>query len=262
MKRRNKHQSYKVWSGLVLMCFLLFVGKPLYVEAAASGWDDALSSIDQLYDSLIILETSNKHVKQQTTDLRKQNNDKLKEINKQIQLIDKVKLDKLKTDAEQTQKKHAPLLAQYTDFGKKAAEARKSKNKKSALMYDLKRNRIKASATAARQEIKVKKDALTTAKKQATAKAKIVKDALAPVGTLKKQITEENKRITEANGRRIAADKRYKAAIKQGDAVIAAIELKVITAELSRIQTSQKKVYDWEGNIRNTLRTAEGKLPR
>lgn len=262
MKRRSKHHSYMIWSGLVLMCFLLFVGKPTYAEAAGSGWDDALTSIDQLYDSLIMLETSNKQVKQQTSDLRKRNNDKLKEINKQVQLIDKVKLDKLKSDAEQAQKKYAPLLAEYTELGKKATEARKSKNKKSALMYDLKRNRIKASVTAARLEIKVKRDALTAAKKQATAKAKVVKDALAPVGTHKKQVTEENKRVTEANQRRITADKRYKTAIKQGDAVSAAIELRMITGELNRIQTSLKKVYDWEGNIRNTLHTAEGKLPR
>ncbi|MFC7679822.1 hypothetical protein [Paenibacillus sp. GCM10028914] len=262
MKRRIKHRRYMIYSRVILVSILLIMFKPSYAEASGTAWDAALTSIDQLYDSLTILESSNKLVKQQTQELRKQNNDKLKVINSQIQLIDKNKIDKLKTEVEQAKKKHDPLLTEYTNLGKKATEARKNNNKKAALMFDLRRNKIKDSATKARQEIKVKTDALTAAKKQASVKAKNVKDRLIPVQTIKKQITAENKQITEWNKSRIAANKRYQVAVKQGDAVIAAAELNLITSELGRIQVSQKKIYSWEVEIRNVIRDAEAKLPK
>ncbi|MGM1049724.1 MAG: hypothetical protein ACQEXX_26815 [Bacillota bacterium] len=262
LQRRSKYNRYISVLVILTLCFLLLVARPPYVEASNTGWDAALTSIEQLHDSFTALELANKQDKQQIQVLRKQNNDKLKEINSKVQLIDKVKLDKLKTEVDQTQKKYAPLLAEYTDLGKKATEARKRKDRKSVLLYDLKRNRIKASANAARQEIKLKRDALTAAKKQAAAKAKIVKDALVPVQTLKKQITAENKKITDINKNKVAANKRYKTAVKQGDAVKAAAELKRIVDDVNQIHALQKKIFEWERNIRSTIHAAEAKLSK
>lgn len=260
MQRRRKNRYIN--SLVVLIMFFLLVARPLYAEASNTGWDAALTSIDQLYDNFSALELANKQDKQQIQVLRKQNNDKLKEINSKVQLIDKVKLDKLKTEADQTQKKYAPMLAEYTDLGKKATEARKRKDRKSALLYDLKRNRIKGAVNTARQEIKLKKDALTAAKKQAAAKAKIVKDALLPVQTLKKQITAENKKITDFNKNKNEVNKRYKAAVKEGDAVKAAAELKWIVDDANQIHALQKKIFEWEGNIRSTIHAADAKLSK
>ncbi|MGG3306709.1 hypothetical protein ABER23_04700 [Paenibacillus lautus] len=257
-KRKNRYIN----SLVVLIMFFLLVARPHYAEASNTGWDAALTNIDQLYDNFTALELANKQDKQQIQVLRKQNNDKLKEINSKVQLIDKVKLDKLKTEADQTQKKYAPILAEYTDLGKKATEARKRKDRKSALLYDLKRNRIKGAVNTARQEIKLKKDALTAAKKQAAAKAKIVKDALLPVQTLKKQITAENKKITDFNKNKNEVNKRYKAAVKEGDAVKAAAELKRIVDDANQIHALQKKIFEWEGNIRSTIHVADAKLSK
>ena len=261
LKRRSGYKRYLNGFVMLSMCLLL-MARPAVAEASNPGWDAALVTIDQLHDSFSMLEFSNKQDKQQTQVLRKQNNDRLKETNLKIQLIDKSKLDKLKSEADQAQHKYGPLLKEYTELGKKASAARKSKNTKSALLFDLKRNRIKASVDSARQEIKMKKDALSSAKKQAAAKIKIVKDALIPVQTLKKQITAENKKITESNKSRIAADKSYKTAVKRGDALTVVAEMRTIIEELGRIRTSQKKIYDWEVNIKNAIYAAEGKLPK
>jgi len=262
LQRRSVYNRYKIGLVVLILCFLLFLVRPPFVEASDTGWDSALTSIDQLHDSFSALELTNKQDKHQIQVLRKQNNEKLKEINIQVQLIDKVKLDKLKTEADKSQKKFAPLLAEYTDIGKKATEARKRKDHKSVLLFELKRNRMKASVLAARQEIMLKKDALTIAKKQASEKTKIVKDILVPVQTLKKQITAENKKITDFNKQRIAADKRYKAAVKQGDAVKTAAELRLIIGDLSQIHASQNKINEWETMIRTTIYAAEAKLPK
>lgn len=260
LQRRRKNRYIN--SLVVLIMFFLLVARPLYAEASNTGWNAALTSIDQLYDNFTALELANKQDKQQIQVLRKQNNDKLKEINSKVQLIDKVMLDKLKTEADQTQKKYAPMLAEFTDLGKKATEARKRKDRKSALLYDLKRNRIKGAVNTARQEIKLKKDALTAAKKQAAAKAKIVKDALLPVQTLKKQIIAENKKITDFNKNKNEVNKRYKAAVKEGDAVKAAAELKRIVDDANQIHALQKKIFEWEGNIRSTIHAADAKLSK
>ncbi|WP_233147122.1 coiled-coil domain-containing protein 22 [Paenibacillus selenitireducens] len=262
LQRRSTNNRYKIGLVVLILSFLLLLVRPSFVEASDTGWDGALTTIDQLHDSFSALELTNKQNKQQIQVLRKQNNEKLKEINIQVQLIDKVKLDKLKTEADKSQKKYAPLLAEYTDLSKKTTEARKRKDHKSVLLFELKRNRMKASVHAARQEIMLKKDALTAAQKQATAKSKIVKDILVPVQSIKKQITAENKKITDFNKQRIAADKRYKAAVKQGDAVEAASELRLIVGALSQIHASQNKIYEWETMIRSAIYAAEAKLPK
>ncbi|WP_157283051.1 hypothetical protein [Paenibacillus assamensis] len=249
--------------GLVAVCLflLMLVFSPGHVSATSVGWEAALSTVEQLHDSLSALELANQLDKQKIQLLRKQNNEKRKEVDRKIKLIDKVKLDHLQSEAERSQKQHAPLLAKYTEFGKKASEAKKRKDKKSALRYDLERNRIKASVSAARHEIKQKKDTLTAAKKLAYTKAKQVRESLEPIQTIKKQITAENKKITDIHSKnKSEANKRYRSAIKQGDAVSAAIELNLIVAELTRIHAALNKIYKWEGNVRNLIQAAEVKL--
>ncbi|MBD8499735.1 hypothetical protein [Paenibacillus arenosi] len=249
--------------GLVAVCLLLLmlVFSPGHVTASSVGWEAALSTVEQLHDSLSALELANQLDKQKIQLLRKQNNEKRKEVDRRIKLIDKIKLDQLQSEAERSQKQHAPLLAKYTELGKKASEARKRKDKKSVLRYELERNRIKASVSAARHEIKQKKDTLTSVKKQAYTKAKQVRGSLEPIQTIKKQITAENKQITDIHSKnKSEANKRYRSAIKHGNAVTAAIELNLIVAELGRIHASQNKIYKWEGNIRNLIQAAEAKL--
>ena len=262
LQRRRVSNRYKIGPVVLIVCFLLFLVSPPIAGASNTEWDSALTSIDQLHDNLSALELTNKQEKLQIQALRKQNNEKLKEVNIQVRLIDKVKLDRLKMESDKSQKKFAPLFADYTDIGKKATEARKRKDLKSVLLFELKRNRMKASVLAARQEIKLKKDALTTAKKHASEKTKIVKDILVPVQTLKKQITTESKKIIEFNKQRIAADKRYKAAVKQGDAAMTAVELRSIVGVLSQIHESQNKINEWETIIRSAINAAEAKLPK
>lgn len=84
-------------------------------------------------------------------------------------------------EAETLQREHASLLEQYSALGKQVTAAKKRKDSKAADLLELKRNKLKPSATAASAEIKAKKDALAAAKKVTAGKKKIVKDALAPV---------------------------------------------------------------------------------
>ena len=259
----NKSSKNMLWRKWILVLVLLIAshGTCFTVQASSTGWDAAFTTIDQMYDSLTYLESVNKSEKLQIQNLRKQNNDKLKAINEKIKLIDRDKLNRLQSDSDQTEKKYASLLSEYSELGKKASEARKRKDQKSALLYDLKRNRIKASVTNAKQEIKSRKDALAAAKKQTAAKAKLVKDALLPVQSIKKQITAENKVISSRNKDKSAADKQYKTAVKLGDAVSAAAHLNQMIQSLSQIQASQSQIYQWEKSIAQHLKLAEGKLP-
>lgn len=260
--RLSKHYPIRAIVLSVVLCLVLFIAGTSPVQAADSGWgEEEIANIEQLYDSSDSLEAANKQVKQQIQSLRKQNNEKLKSIQAQLRLIDKTKLDQLKLLSDQTQKKYAPLLAEYTDLGKKAAEARKRKDKKTALIFDLKRNRIKASVTFARQEIRSKKDALASAKSQASAKAKPAKEALKEVTPLKQKITAENKRVSGFAKAKASAQQRYKEAVKKGDATAVAKELGGIVGTLSEIQTSQMKISAWEQSIANILKSAEAKLP-
>lgn len=229
--------------------------------AAASSWDAALDGIDAVYDGLTAVQTLVKQESLEISALRKKNNNALSALNAKIKTIDQAAVARLTQETEALQRKHAPLLEQYASLSKQVTAAKKRKDKKSADLLELKRNRLKPSATAAAAEIKAKKESLAAAKKSKAAKAKVVKDALAPVQTLKKQITAENKSVAAARKHLSAADKRYKASVKRGDAIVAALELKTVYDQTKAIHNSLTKVHEWERKIAQYITQAAAKLP-
>ncbi|MEK4064308.1 MULTISPECIES: hypothetical protein [Paenibacillus] len=247
-------------AALLIVLALLTGNIPL--AAAAGDWDSALEEFHDLYEDYTGLQVTLKAEISRNQTLRKQNTSDLSAINSQLKSINQSLLNRLKSEAEATQKKHAPLLEQYTTLGKQASAARKANNQKSAASLNLKRNKLKASATAARAEIKVKTTALAEARKSTAAKIKPTKDALAPVSALRKQITAENKKVSELQAIRSEADKRYKAAVKAGDAVAAAAGMKLSYAKMSEIRVMVQQMYSWEQKISAALRTAESKIPK
>ncbi|WP_172254532.1 hypothetical protein [Saccharibacillus deserti] len=248
-------------TALLLSLVLIFPFAAPPGRASAGAWASALSGIDALYDGYTALETANKIEKLEIQTLRKDSAVRLKSVNASVKAIDKSKIDRLNTEWTALKGKHAPLIRQYSDLGKQAAEARKRKDKKSADLLDLKRNKLKPSADAAKLELKKAQEALAFAKKQAAAKAKTVKDALAPAAALKKQVTAENKTIVSCNKTRAAAYKRYRSAVKQGNAITAAAELTLMYDQLRKIHASQRTIYGWEKQISAAIQSAASKLP-
>lgn len=256
-----RHYRFQAAICLVLLVLLSPITGASPSYAADISWDEAITSIDKLHDLSQSLESSNKAEKQQIQLLRKENNERLRSLNTQVKLIDKAKLDRLKAEADSTSQKRAPLLAEYTALGKKASEARKSKDSKAALLYDLQRNRIKSEAAYARQSIKQKQETYSSAKKQTTEKAKLVKEALTAIPATKKQVTAENQRITTLNKTKGEANKRYKTAVKQGNAPAAKAELAIMVDLLKQIQISMQKIMNQEKSIAAMLSSAEARLP-
>lgn len=247
---------------LLIFSLILSLAAPQgKVYASGDAWAAALSGIDTLYDGYTALETANKIEKLEIQSLRKDNAARLKQVNAAIKSIDKSKIDSLAAQSTALKSKHAPLLGQYSELGKQAAEARKRKDKKSADLLDLKRNKLKPSVEAAKLEMKKVKESLAAAKKQAASKAKLVKDALAPVSSLKKQVTAEHKSITAFNKTRSAAYKRYRSSIKSGNAITAAAEITLMYNQLGKIHGSQQKIYGWEKQISAAIKSAAAKLP-
>lgn len=245
----------------VLLVILAVLSGNTPRAAAASDWDAALDQINDLYSSYISLQASVKAESKRNQELRKQNTADLAAVNARLQSTDKNLLSRLKSEADATRKKHAALLEEYASLGKQAAAARKAGNLKGATAFELKRNKLKAAATAARVEIKTKNTVLTEATSAAAAKNKPAKDALSPVSGMRKQITAGNKQISEAQALRAEADKQYKAAVKAGDAVTAAAGMKHSCARMTEIRTYLQQVYVLEQKITAALRLAESRLP-
>ncbi|WP_189023554.1 hypothetical protein [Paenibacillus albidus] len=262
--RKNKHgrkNNWKVISVMILLSF--FIGIPLQSGAAAAAdWDAALDTIHNLYGSYSTLQDTLKEDTLKIQTLRKQNNAELKAIKAQLQAVDQALLTRLKTAADTIRKKHAPLLEQYTALGQQATAARKAKDIKRATMLDLKRNKLKTAAAAARAEVKKAAEALAAARKLTAGKIQPAKNALTGIPALKKQIKESGKELSTAQKIRSEADKGYKAGVKQGDAVSAAAQLKLSFSQMGLIHNLQQKIYDWEKRIAVSLGTAKSKLPK
>ncbi|WP_339224399.1 hypothetical protein [Paenibacillus sp. FSL H8-0332] len=246
----------------VLVIILSLWVYPLSGVSADSGWDAALDEIHNLYTEYTGLQASLKSDLQRNQELRKQNNASLAAVNKQLQATNAAQLAKLKSASEAVQKKHAPLLDQYTALSKQITAARKASNLKSVTVLELKRNKLKAAATAARAEVKKATSALAEAKALTAAKNKPAKDALAPITLLKKQIAAQNKLFSAAQSERTEADKRYKAAVQAGDATQAAAAMKQSYNRMKEIRAMAGQLYGWEQQISTALRAAELKLPK
>ncbi|MBW4085821.1 hypothetical protein [Paenibacillus sp. S150] len=251
---------YRTWIGL-LVVLAIFAGHSPHVSAAAD-WDSALEEIHTLYNDYSGLQSALKSESARTRTLRRQNNADLAAINLKLQATDAALLNRLKTEAEAAKKKHAPLLAEYTSLGKQITAARKAGNLKSATLFEIKRNKLKAAAASARTEVKTKNTRLAEARALTAAKTKPAKDALAPISDLKKQITAQNKSASAVQEERSEADKRYKAAIASGDAITAAAAMKLSYGRIGELRTFAQQAYAWEQKITLALRAAEAKLPK
>ncbi|QSF46903.1 hypothetical protein [Paenibacillus tianjinensis] len=243
---------------LVLLAFL--TGNSIQASAA-SGWDEALNQINELYSSYISLQETVKAESKRNQTLRKQNISDLAVIKARLELTDQALLSRLKSEAAVVQKKYAVLLEQYSALGKQATAARKAGNLKSVTALDLQRNKLKPAVTAARAEIKSKNTALTVAKAAAAARNKPAKDALSPIAGLRKQVTAGNKQVSAIQSVRSEADKRYKAAVKAGDAVTAAAAMKLSCTKMGEIHTWLTQINSLEQKISAALRLAETKFP-
>lgn len=246
----------------VMLILLMFWSSPVHQVSAASDWDAALDEIHNLYTEYTGLQVSLKSDIQRNQALRKENNTALTAINTRLEATHAIQLAKLKAEADAMKKKHAPLLEQYASLGKQATAARKANNLKNAAVLDIKRNKLKPAAAAARAEVKVTAAALAEAKAQSSARNKPAKDALAPVANLRKQITAQNKLFSAAQADRSEADKNYKAAVKAGDAAKAAAAMKLSYGKMGELRIMVARMYSWEQQISAALRAAESKLPK
>lgn len=251
---------YRKWIGMLVLLAMFSVYLP-HAEAA-TDWDSALEEIHTMYSDYTGLQVTLKSEGTRTQTLRKQNNADLTAINLKLKTVDSVLLNRLKTEAEAIKKKHSPLLEEYSSLGKQITAARKAGNLKSATLLEIKRNKLKAAATAARSEVKAKNTLLAEARALTAAKLKPAKDALAPIAGLKKQIAAQNKTASTAQAERTEADKRYKAAIAAGDAITAAAAMKLSYARMCELRTFGQQSYAWEQKITLALRAAEVKLPK
>jgi len=247
---------------IVILCIWTVLQVNVPQVSAADRWDTALAHIDIIYDNVTTLKGTTLSETQHIQEQRTKNNDILKLLNVKINAIDVEWITKLQMKYDQTLREHSPLLERYTGLSKRATAAKEQKNKKMADLLDLQRNKIRASVEVARADIKAKKAALSTAKKQRASKVKVVKDALAPVQVVKKQITSENKTIAAAKKIYSAAEKSYKAGVKQGNAVTAATDITLMYDQMVIIHSSLQKVFDWEKQISQIIVIAESKLPK
>lgn len=113
-----------------LVLVAAFLTCNLTLVSAATGWDAALDDINSLHGNYTALQATLKTDNSEIQKLRKQNNDTLKSIRSVIQSTDQALLSRLSSEATSVQKKHAPLLEQYSTLGKQFTAAKKAKDLK------------------------------------------------------------------------------------------------------------------------------------
>lgn len=263
---------------ILLMTFILVLSLPLQALAASSARlsQTAQASIEKLAsqaDSSLQAKLSEQSKQILELELQDQNLDKeidsLHRANEAKQLAVKTglkqfqaqKVDKLAKEAEEAKNRFKPLFAMQSSLNKQLAAARKQKNKALAEVLEAQLGAVKLSAALAREEIRMKNEALTKARKASSKTSNAVRAVLEEAALEQARMRTEKKGATAAGKDITAEGKRLNAALRSKDAAETLRSLASLATLSSQLVSHKTRISKSEQKISAILERASSLLP-
>ncbi|MNO14456.1 hypothetical protein D3C76_40990 [compost metagenome] len=182
-------------------------------------------------------------------------------IRKEIKEINSVKIAKLEAQLQQTKSKYQPLFDSYSSLTRQVSTAKKLKDKTLYKILSAQADVLKTSAALARQDIRNKQDALTTAKKEKTDKARKIRSVLAEIDPIKNKIKSE-KSMLSGQAKLISTEwTNFKSSIKKSDADRTSDTLSRLLALGSKANSLKQSIYNLELSISGIVKRSKAMLP-
>lgn len=213
------------------------------------------------YDDFLALQRQERSREAEIKELGKANDESLKAVRERIKQIDAAKIEPLKRQLDAAKEKYKPLLEQYTAVNKQISAAKPLKLKELNALLKLQADSLKIPVQLAKQDIKLKENALKAAKDSASAKQKKIRDTLAQIESHEQTIKAEKSAAAGIKKSLDADWKTFSPLVKQGDARSSSDKLAAMLNRLEQMVRHKTNTVNAEKKIAAIIAKAKEQLP-
>lgn len=272
-----KHAQWKLLAA-VLSLFVIAILLPANADAAGIEWTTTIeeqfakttkaadsktaASLTSASSSFKKLLAQDDRLTGDIKSLQYHNEEQLLAIKKQIKEINANKLAQLDQQVQNTRRKYQPLLDSYTAVNKQITAAKSLKNKTLTSYLQVQAKVLKPLTQLAREDIKAKEAALKALKADTTKQAKIIRDTLSRIDTVKVQIRAQRSAMSQIRKSLSPNWSNFKAAAKKSDPRSALTSLNALISLAKQIETQQLRIHTLEKEISTVLAKAKSQIPK
>lgn len=195
-----------------------------------------------------------------TSKLKFSNQERDKALRKAIREIDSAKIAALQADVANTKKKYEPLFTLYDGRKAQLKLAKSTKNKSLISYYQLQTDLTKTAVQVAKQDISGKEKELKTAKTDASAKMKAMRDLLFQCQSFSTKIKTARSEASNTKKLLNAELKTLNQAVRNGDATAVLSSLNKAITHQKQINARKTSMHSHEASIATILTLAETRL--
>jgi hypothetical protein len=264
-----KARTITVWIFLLISLFFVPAqGSAAYMELSATAKRNldatatqaggaAAARIHSLYTQFLSSEKEEKELDQRIKTLHDANSKSETELLFTIRQLDASKLQQLEFQVQQVKQKHQPLFDRYTALNKQLATAKSLKNSTLTFLLNLQAQAMKVLVQAARHEVRVKEDALRSAKTTANQKIKKHREALDAMKPLDNKIKLLKQSIASNNKQMTPTWSNLNAQLKKRDSTEVEIALTTLLHLSKQTVVHKREIVQLEQQIASIIRDVE-----
>lgn len=258
-----------IWFGAIM---LLMLGTGRAAEAAAIEFTDSITGqlhktaesagvaagnrINKQYDDFMSTQKQTLELDNKISGLHYDNELRITETRKTMKEIGTAQIRTLEESVTSAKRKYQPLFDSYTSLNRRITLARKLKDKNLNKLLQTQADIMKTAVSLARQDIRLKQNALSAAKKDKTTKTAKVRSVLNEINLQKTKIRAERSKISTTNKLLSTEWKNFKSAIKKRDADRTLDILGRLQVLSGQILTGKNNIYRQELKISGIIQKA------
>ncbi|MFC4811456.1 hypothetical protein [Paenibacillus sp. GCM10023250] len=193
--------------------------------------------------------------------LHASNGQLLDAVNKRIKAIDAEKLARLANEANAAREKYKPLFALYTSLNKQIADARKLKLKELTAVLSRQAGTVKIAVQLAREEIRMRDDALKTAKASTAKTVKALKTKLAAIDPLHAQTKTAQSAVSGMKKNIPGVVKTMNACVKSGSFAGTLEALNALVSSSKGIVDYKTRIVGYENSVTAVIKGVNAQIP-
>lgn len=230
-------------------------------KTIASADSELKNKLNKQYSDFLQLQEQEKSGDARNKTIHYKNEDALAAVRKQMYEIDSAKIEHLEKHAEQTSDRYQPLFDMYKSLNRQISIAKSLGSKELASALTKQAQTMKVPLQLAREDIKLKKDALSAAKKERTNKIAQIRDTLSDIEPIEKKIKAERGAESIYKKNVTTEWSSFTRIVKKNDAKATSGSLAALISLSSQIVIQKQKMYDLEKKIGEIISKAKSQIP-
>ncbi|QJD86558.1 hypothetical protein [Cohnella herbarum] len=215
-------------------------------KAVTTADAQTATKLNSLYGELGTLLKQDKDTEATIKALRYRNEEAAIALRKQIRLINSDQISKLTAQVQQTKDRYQPLFDAYASVNKQITIAKPLKNKTLNALLRTQADALKLSTQYAREDIRSKEAALSSAKKSTSAKIAAARESLDAMDPVMVQIRAQRSAASLPRSSLSPVWTNFKYAIKKSEVKGTLDSLSTLVMLARQIVEQQRKIYALE----------------